>query len=72
MDKKDMREKNQELILCALRRLKKSSKPNLAKETGLSVVTVNAHLDALIASIPLKFGKTFGVRRVYHPGGRRI
>lgn len=49
MDKKDMREKNQELILCALRRLKKSSKPNLAKETGLSVVTVNAHLDALIA-----------------------
>lgn len=49
MDKKDMREKNQELILHTLRRLKKSSKPNLAKETGLSVVTVNAHLDALIA-----------------------
>lgn len=49
MDKKDMREKNQELILQALRRLKTSSKPNIAKETGLSVVTVNAHLDALIA-----------------------
>ena len=48
MDKKDMREKNQEIILSALKRLKESSKPNLAKETGISVVTVTTHLDALI------------------------
>lgn len=48
MDKKDMRERNLEIILSALKRLKETSKPNLAKETGLSVVTVNAHLDALI------------------------
>ncbi len=48
MDKKDMREKNQEIILAALKRLKESSKPNLAKETGISVVTVTTHLDTLI------------------------
>ncbi|MBO6179709.1 MAG: hypothetical protein J6O04_11075 [Selenomonadaceae bacterium] len=48
MDKKDMRAKNLEITLDALRRLKVTSKPNLAKETGLSVVTINAHLDALI------------------------
>ncbi|MBR3621889.1 MAG: hypothetical protein IKN43_00875 [Selenomonadaceae bacterium] len=48
MDKKDMREKNLEITLNALRRLKVTSKPNLAKETGLSVVTINAHLEALI------------------------
>lgn len=48
MDKKDMSEKNREIILNALKRLKETSKPNLAKETGLSVVTVNAHLNTLI------------------------
>lgn len=65
MDKKDMREKNQEIILSALKRLKETSKPNLAKETGLSVVTVNAHLDALI-----KKGEVELVEEARSIGGR--
>ena len=48
MDKKDLRKKNLELLREALRRLRQASKPRLASETGLSVVTVNALMQTLL------------------------
>ncbi|MBQ1336284.1 MAG: ROK family protein [Selenomonadaceae bacterium] len=48
MDKKDLRLKNLQLLRDALRKLRQASKPRLAEETGLSVVTVNALMQTLL------------------------
>lgn len=48
MDKKDLRRKNLDLLREALRKLRQASKPKLAGETGLSVVTVNALMQTLL------------------------
>ena len=48
MDKKDLRRKNLELLRGALKKLRQASKPRLAEETGLSVVTVNALMQTLM------------------------
>ena len=48
MDKKDLRRRNLQLLRDALRKLRQASKPRLAQETGLSVVTVNALMQLLL------------------------
>ena len=48
MDKKDLRQRNLELLRKALKKLRQASKPRLAEETGLSVVTVNALMQTLL------------------------
>ena len=48
MDKKDLRQRNLQLLRDALRKLRQASKPRLAEEIGLSVVTVNALMQTLL------------------------
>lgn len=48
MDKKDLRRKNLDLLRNALKKLQQASKPRLAEEIGLSVVTVNALMQTLL------------------------
>lgn len=50
MDKKDLRDKNLEILHTALKKLRLASKPQLAKFSGLSVVTVNTLLQELLAA----------------------
>ncbi|MBR4695206.1 MAG: ROK family protein [Selenomonadaceae bacterium] len=48
MDKKDLRRRNLQMLREALRKLRQASKPRLAEETGLSVVTVNSLMHLLL------------------------
>ncbi len=50
MDKKDLRDKNLEILQTTLKNLQLASKPQLAKFSGLSVVTVNTLLQELLAA----------------------
>ena len=48
MDKKDLRHGNVQLLRNVLKNLRQATKPQLAKESGLSVVTVNAIMKILV------------------------
>lgn len=48
LDKRDLRDKNLELLRSCLRQVRQATKPQLAELTGLSVVTVNSLLQELL------------------------
>ncbi|WP_196599869.1 ROK family protein [Pectinatus frisingensis] len=66
MDKKDLRNKNLELLRSCLKQVRQATKPQLSKYTGLSVVTVNSLLHELLLS-----GEAFATDEAESSGGRR-
>lgn len=66
LDKKDLRNKNLELLRSSLKRVQQATKPQLAEYTGLSVVTVNSLLQELLLN-----KEAISAEEAASSGGRR-